>query len=189
MPGLLNLNKERVSLLGDTPAVLVPDGIETSLGKGIEVTIIQELGGDFTVHGSDGRMYRIEGEYAPNLGKEPPKETAQIKLDEAGGKLTEEIVWEQLRTCYDPEIPCNIVELGLIYDLKITHHESGKCKIDITMTLTAPGCGMGQVIADDVKRKVKKLSAVGQTNVELVFDPPWSPSMMSEAAKLVTGMM
>ena len=180
MAGLVSLTKEKVMLKRDTPAVLVPDGVETILEQGLEVTIMQELGGDFTVTGPERRMYRIDGEYGPHLGRKASGFEAQNKLDDAGGTLTDEIVWSQLRTCYDPEIPVNIVELGLIYSMKMVPGEAaGKTRIEITMTLTAPGCGMGQVIADDVKRKVEKL----------VFDPPWDSSRMSEVARLATGMM
>ena len=190
MAGLVSLTKERVMLSRDTPAVLVPDGTETVLEQGLEVTIMQELGGDFTVIGPEHRMFRIDGEYGEHLGKAAVVLTAQNSLNDAGGKLTDEIVWAQLKTCYDPEIPVDIVELGLIYSMSIVPGETVfQNQVLITMTLTAPGCGMGQVIADDVKRKVEKLSAVQETVVELVFDPPWDPSRMSEVARLTTGMM
>ena len=189
MAGLLSLNKERVMLSKDTPAVQVPEGTETVLEEGLEVVILQELGGDFTVRGLGGRMFRIDGEYAKSLGREPPRQEGLQLLNEAGGEVTDEVIWGQLRMCYDPEIPVNIVELGLIYTMKLTPTESGGKRVDITMTLSAPGCGMGQVIADDVKRKVEKLASVEEAAVELVFDPPWSPALMSEAARLATGMM
>ena len=190
MAGLISLAKKPVMLSRDTRAVVVPDGTEVVLEQGFEVTIIQELGGDFTVTGPDHRMYRIDGEFGEHLGKKALVLEAQNRLNDAGGKLTDEIVWSQLATCYDPEIPVNIVELGLIYSMTVVSLEdSPKSRVEITMTLTAPGCGMGQVIADDVKRKVEKLSAVEETVVELVFDPPWDPSRMSEVARLTTGMM
>ena len=134
-------------------------------------------------------MYRVDGDHGEALGKPPRQQIAQGQLDASDGKLTDEIVWEQLKTCFDPEIPVNIVELGLIYKMAIVPLGENENRIEIDMTLTAPGCGMGQVIADDVKRKVEKLSAVSETVVELVFDPPWNPSLMSEAARLMTGMM
>ena len=189
MSALLTLNKERVSLSKKTPAVLVPDGTTIALEEGTEVTIVHELGGDFTVRGVDGRMYRIDGDHGEALGKSAREQIAQEQLDALDGALTEEIVWEQLKTCFDPEIPVNIVELGLIYKMAIVPLTDNDNRIEIEMTLTAPGCGMGQVIADDVKRKVEKLSAVSETTVELVFDPPWNPGLMSEAARLMTGMM
>ena len=189
MSSLLTLNRKRVSLSKPTPAVLVPDGTPTILEEAWEVTIVQELGGDYTVTGPDGRMYRIDGDHGDALGKPPREQVAQDQLDALSGQLTEEIVWEQLKTCYDPEIPVDIVELGLIYKMTIIPLEDNINRVEIDMTLTAPGCGMGQVIADDVKRKVEKLSAVSEAVVELVLDPPWNPGLMSEAARLMTGMM
>lgn len=189
MSSLLTLNKERISLSRPTPAVMVPEGTTMILEEAVEVTIVHELGGDYTVRGLDGRMYRIDGDHGDALGKASREQVAQEQLDALEGKLTEEIVWEQLKTCYDPEIPVDIVELGLIYKMTIVPLEDNINRIEIDMTLTAPGCGMGQVIADDVKRKVEKLSAVSETVVELVFDPPWNPGLMSEAARLMTGMM
>ena len=172
MAGLLSLNKERVMLSKDTPAVQVPEGTETVLEEGLEVVILQELGGDFTVRGLGGRMFRIYCEYAKSLGREPPRQEGLQLLNEAGGEETDEVIWGQLRMCYDPEIPVNIVELGLIYTMKLTPTESGGKRVDITMTLPAPGCGMGQVIADDVKRMVEKLARVEEAAVELTSGRP-----------------
>lgn len=169
----------------DCNVVLVPDGEEVVLPSGSSGYLTQSLGGSFTVY-VDGRLFRIAGEDADAIGREPP---SRPELPEdASDSDVEELVWRQLQTCYDPEIPINIVDLGLIYDLEIRHREDGRRDIRIEMTLTAPGCGMGEFLVDDVRSRLKLIPTVDSIEVKLTFDPPWNQSMMSEAARLETGM-
>jgi probable FeS assembly SUF system protein SufT len=147
--------------------------------------ITQALGGSFTVY-LDGNLFRISGEDADAIGKEV------VKPPELPPNATEEdvkkLAWDQMRTCYDPEIPINIVDLGLVYECEVTANEDGTRNVSVRMTLTAPGCGMGEVLVQDVKDKVERIPTVRVADVQLVFDPPWNQSMMSEAARLQTGM-
>ena len=177
-----NIHKESIRLLRDVDAFVVPSGDEVKLLAGNLVQITQALGGNYTVL-INGNMVQITSENADALGLEIKEET----LGNSGGNL-EQQVWDQLKTCYDPEIPVNIVELGLIYDLNIKESDTGQ-KINIKMTLTAPGCGMGPVIADEVERKVNGIEGVESVNVELVWEPMWSRDMMSESAQLELGML
>ncbi len=178
---------ESIVLQRDVEAVRVPDGAPVKLHKDEIVTIYQALGGSYTVLTEDGTMARISANDADALGKEPP-----VIADLREGTDPETVkhnVWEVLKTIYDPEIPVNIVDLGLVYHVRVTPIEEGKNRVEIVMTLTAPGCGMGPVIQQDVEMAVKNLPGVEQVKVEIVFDPPWSRDMMSEAAKLQLGMM
>lgn len=177
-----NIPKESIRLLRDVDAFMVPSGDEVKLLAGNLVQITQALGGNYTVL-MNGNMVQISAENADALDLEIPEET----LNKPKGDLEQQI-WDQLKTCYDPEIPVNIVELGLIYDLDIKNGSSEK-KINIKMTLTAPGCGMGPVIADEVERKVNGINGVEMVNVELVWEPMWSREMMSESAQLELGML
>jgi probable FeS assembly SUF system protein SufT len=169
----------------EVPAVIVPAGVEVKLKPGQAGYITQALGGSFTVY-IEGNLFRIAGENADAIGKEA------AKAPELPPNATEEdvkkLAWDQMRSCFDPEIPINIVDLGLVYDCNVTAKPDGTRAIDITMTLTAPGCGMGEVLVEDVKDKVQRIPTVSAANVELTFDPPWNQSMMSEAARLQTGM-
>jgi probable FeS assembly SUF system protein SufT len=167
-------------------AVAVPAGVEVNLKVGSTGYITQALGGSFTIY-IDGNMFRLAGSDADAIGKEPSK--PPVVPPEASEEDFKNVVWQQLRTCYDPEIPINIVDLGLVYDCEIKTAEGDKRTVDITMTLTAPGCGMGDILVQDVREKVLLVPTVSQANVELVFDPPWNQSMMSDAARLQTGMM
>ena len=162
---------------------MVPSGDKVMLAEGNLVQITQSLGGNHTVI-INGNMAQICSDNADALG---------VKFEEdlnhnADSSFSEQLVWDQLKTCYDPEIPVNIVELGLIYDLNIKNEENGEKNITIMMTLTAPGCGMGPVIADEVERKVSALNSVKSVKVELVWEPQWNQGMMSEAAQLELGM-
>lgn len=179
--------KEAVTLARDCDAVLIPSGEPTRLPAGSRVTITQQLGGDFTVMTSWGYLARIAAQDADALGKAAP--LAPAAAQDAAAPLSEDRVWDQLRTIYDPEIPVNIVDLGLIYACRATPLPDGGHRVDVRMTLTAPGCGMGQVLKNDVERKVAALPGVREVGVELVFDPPWSRSMMSEVALLELGLM
>lgn len=180
---------EEVTLTRDCPAAVVPWGVAATLKKGDQVQITQQLGGSFTVvaHGS---MYRIEGKDADALGKEPPSARAADGEVDTSLEEIEAAAWEQMATCYDPEIPVNIVELGLIYECMVTPLEEGtRYRVDVKMTLTAAGCGMGQFLTDEVRDKLESIPGVAEAHVDLVWEPPWSREMMSEAAKLETGML
>lgn len=160
-------------------ARLVPTGTELTIPEGVFVTLTQALGGTYTVV-HNGNMARIESEDADALGFEPEVLTFETPED---GKISEDQVWQALRTVHDPEIPVNIVDLGLVYDVAVNDSQ-----VDIEMTLTAPGCGMGPVLVEDVKRRLQRVPLVADTNVSLVFDPPWSRDMMSEEAQLDLGL-
>jgi len=165
---------ERVELGRDVAAVQIPAGTPTTLEKGSEVFVTQSLGGTYTVQvPALGGLFRIAGKDADAIGK-PVDEGAQAS---SSGDL-EQMVWEALRTCYDPEIPVNIVELGLVYGMQVTPEASGQ-RVDVKMTLTAQGCGMGASIAMDAKAKLEGIPGVTEANVELVWDPPWNPQMIS----------
>ena len=174
-------NPESIRLLRDVDAYMVPSGDEVRLLAGNLVRVTQALGGNYTVL-INGNMVQIRAENADALGMEIPQETTT----KPSGDIEKQI-WDQLKTCYDPEIPVDIVELGLIYDLTIEDGKAGK-KVSIKMTLTAPGCGMGPVIAEEVDRKVNGLNGVEDVSVELVWEPMWTRDMMSEAAQLELGM-
>ena len=165
----------------DCPGRLVPVGDEVTIPAHTFVTLTQSLGGNYTVI-HNGNMVRVDGTDADALGLEPLKLAFEPPAD---GRISEDQVWEALHTVYDPEVPVDLVNLGLIYQLVIDQ-DSGR--VDIHMTLTAPGCGMGPVLVGDVKHRVALVPYVKSVQVELVFDPPWSREMMSEEAQLETGM-
>ena len=174
-------NSESIRLLRDVDAYMVPSGDEVRLLAGNLVKVTQALGGNYTVI-INGNMVQIRSENADALGMDAPEENSY----EPSGDIEKQI-WDQLKTCYDPEIPVDIVELGLIYDLSIENGKSGR-EVSIKMTLTAPGCGMGPVIADEVDRKINGLEGIDNVSVELVWEPMWTRDMMSEAAQLELGM-
>ncbi len=177
---------EPVRFARDCEAVMVPAGETVTLPAGQVGYITQALGGSFTVY-VDGSLYRIANKDADAIGKEP---LPQPRLQQgASDDEVERVVWEQLRTCYDPEIPINIVDLGLVYACQLGRNTDGARTVSVRMTLTAPGCGMGEVLVEDVRSKLALVPTIAETDVELVFDPPWNHSMMSEAAKLETGML
>ena len=179
----MNTNEDnRIRLIRDVEANMVPSGDKVTLVAGNLVQITQSLGGNYTIV-INGNMAQISAKNADALGIE----VEMPNSDSISSEFSEQLIWDQLKTCYDPEIPVNIVELGLIYDLNIKDGEKGK-KIDIKMTLTAPGCGMGPVISDEVDRKINALEDVENVNVELVWEPQWNQGMMSEAAQLELGM-
>jgi probable FeS assembly SUF system protein SufT len=177
---------EPVVLCRDVRAVAVPAGIDVTLKAGAVGYVTQALGGSFTVY-LDGNLFRIAGEDADALGKE------ELKAPEVPANPTADdirnIVWDQMRSVYDPEIPINIVDLGLVYECEVVGHEDSTYNVSIKMTVTAPGCGMGEILVADVKEKVERIPGVRGAQVDLVFDPPWHQSMMSDAARLQTGMM
>jgi len=170
----------------DCPAVMIPAGQELTIPAGTVGYITQSLGGSFTVF-VDGNLFRIAGIDADAIGKEavmPP-----VLPENASDDDVEKLVWAQMKTCYDPEIPVNIVDLGLVYSCELQHDEQGHREVSIVMTLTAPGCGMGDIIVEDVRSKIELIPTVSKVDVELTFDPPWNHQMMSEAARLETGML
>src|SRR6201992_2677748 len=153
----------------DVPAVIVPAGVEVKLKPGQAGYITQALGGSFTVY-IEGNLFRISGENADAIGKEV------VKSPELPPNATEDdvrqLAWEQMRSCFDPEIPINIVDLGLVYDCVVTPNDDGTRNVDITMTLTAPGCGMGEVLVEDVKEKVQRIPTVSSARAGLTLHPP-----------------
>jgi probable FeS assembly SUF system protein SufT len=181
-----SLSSEPFTLQRDCDAVLVPAGEQVTLPAGQIGYITQALGGSFTVY-VEGNLFRIAGKDADALGKPPPP-PLELPPD-AGDEDVEKLVWQQLRTCFDPEIPVNIVELGLVYDVSLAHRDDGRRDVYVKLTLTAPGCGMGDILVDDVRDKVEMIPTVAEADVDLVFDPPWNHTMMSDAAKLETGML
>ena len=180
-------SSDPVTLTRDVEASVIPIGNRVTLQKGQQAQITQSLGGSYTVI-VNGNMFRIEGQDADALGQTPAAKPATTGVPVSQEHLEKEI-WNQLRSCYDPEIPVNIVDLGLIYDCHITPLAAGSHKVEVKMTLTAPGCGMGPVLAQDVQNRVLALEGVDDVAVELVWDPPWNQSMMTEAAKLQLGLM
>ena len=179
---------DAIVLSRDIVATEIPYGFEVPLVAGSKVVISQAMGGSFTVVTMNGQMVRIAAEDADAIGREPGLEASGPMVVESEEDV-EKLVWEQLRTCYDPEIPVNIADLGLIYGCSITLDEQGQHRIDIQMTLTAPGCGMGDILKVEVENKLLKIPTVKDVEVELVFDPPWDMSMLPEAAKLQLGLM
>ena len=179
-------SSEPVRFERDCQAVLVPQGEAVTLPAGSVGYITQSLGGSFTVF-VEGNLMRIAGKDADAIGKTPPQ---AIELPTGAGDAdVEKLVWQQLRTCFDPEIPFNIVDLGLVYEANVKHRDDGQREVEVKMTLTAPGCGMGEILVDDVRSKLEMIPTIAEADVELVFDPPWGRHMMSEAARLETGML
>lgn len=182
------LGDEEVDLTRDCAAAMVPWGSPVTLGKGDHATITQQRGGSFTVV-VDGNMYRIDGKDADALGKEPPELPAVVPAGDATRESVEQSAWEQLATCYDPEIPIDIVQLGLVYECTVSEAAEGKgFRVDVKMTLTAPGCGMGDYLAQEVRDKLKLIPGVAEADVQMVWDPPWGQDRMSEAARLEAGL-
>ena len=177
--------KKEATVARDVPAREIPSGTPITLRAGDPVIITQSLGGSYTVMTPVGFLARIDGKDADAIGE--PVATVDAAAQE--GKTTEELAWDQLRTCFDPEIPVNIVDLGLVYALALSPVEGGGNKVDVKFTLTAPGCGMGDVLREDIKGKLLTIPGVTDADVQVVFDPPWSLQMMSDAAKLQLGMM
>ena len=177
-------NSEFIEVLKECDGYLIPSGDKIKLKKGTKVKITQSLGGDFTLY-VNGNLVKINGTDADAIGQEIEQPNNKVETKSFDKKH----IWEVLKTCYDPEIPVNIVDLGLVYDLKSLKKDSGKYDINIKMTLTAPGCGMGPVIAQDVESKVLGLSFVEDVLVEVVWEPLWNQNMMTEEARLKLGML
>jgi probable FeS assembly SUF system protein SufT len=180
------MSYESVTLSRDVVGTLIPAGTKVELPEGAEASITQALGGSYTVQ-VQGHLFRIEGKDADAIGK-TPQSVPQL-ADDASEAEVEKAVWQQMKTCYDPEIPIDVVELGLIYECRLEPAATGGWSVRVVMTLTAPGCGMGEVLVSDVRSKVQQIPGVREAEVELVFDPPWTREMMSEAAQLQAGFM
>ena len=177
---------EPFSLSRDVSVVIIPAGERLTLRQGTTGSITQSLGGSFTVF-VEGNLFRIAGADADALGKDPI-EPPQVP-DNATDEDIATVIWDQLRTCYDPEIPINIVDLGLIYRFELIPLPNGQRSVIVDMTLTSPGCGMGEIIVEDAQEKIAIIPTVDNVRVDLIFDPPWNQSMMSDEARLQTGLM
>ncbi len=179
-------NVKTVELKRDCPAVQIPSGAPHTLPAGTAVDITQTLGGSYTIH-SGGALYRVAPADADALGIDANATPAAART-KADGPVDEKQVWDTLRTCYDPEIPVNIVDLGLVYDLLIEPQPSGHSLVSVKMTLTAPGCGMGATIAGDAQQKLLHLPGVEEAVVEIVWEPPWHQSMITEQGRKILGL-
>jgi len=177
---------ETVVLSRECAAVIIPAGEAVTLPEGTSGYLTQSLGGSFTVY-IEGNLFRIAGVDADAIGKEPIK-PPDVPPDATEEEL-ETVIWQQMRMCYDPEIPINIVDLGLIYRCEIECNDAGQRIVTVDMTLTAPGCGMGEILMEDVREKIEIIPTIERAEVELVFDPPWNQSMMSEEARLEAGLL
>jgi probable FeS assembly SUF system protein SufT len=181
-------DSKTVTLSRDVAASVIPVGTKVTLQKGEQAHITQSLGGSYTIV-VNGNMFRVEGNDADALGLTVTEKKASTSTGTVTQEQVEKEIWNQLRTCYDPEIPVNIVDLGLIYDCHVAPIGQNSFRAEVKMTLTAPGCGMGPVLQQDVQNKLLSLEAVDDVAVELVWDPPWNQSMLSEAAKLQLGLV
>ena len=175
-------NVTSVQLKRDCPAIQIPAGSPATLPVGTMVDITQTLGGSYTVH-APGGLFRIAAQDADALGFERPDESLA-----ASGSVDEQRIWDALRTCFDPEIPVNIVDLGLVYDMQLAKLPGGNARVEVKMTLTAPGCGMGPAIAGDAQVKLLNLPGVDDARVEIVWDPPWHHSMITPAGRKILGL-
>jgi probable FeS assembly SUF system protein SufT len=178
--------REDVVLERDVEVSAIPYGDRITLQKGSPVIVTQALGGTYTLVTMQGYMVRLDGQDADAIGKEAQ---APPTAEEIGNKGLDELVWDQLRTCYDPEIPVNIVELGLVHSAEVSDRPEGGKKVAVRFTLTAPGCGMGDVLRQDIERKVLGLPEVREADVQVQLDPPWDQTKMSDAARLQLGLM
>lgn len=178
---------EQVTIERDCEATLIPFGNKITLKKGEEGHITQALGGSYTIM-VRGNLVRIEGVDADAIGKIPEFQP-WLEEVETDGTANENAVWEAMKTCYDPEIPVNIVDLGLIYSCELSDNKEKGTNVEVKMTLTAPGCGMGDMIATEVKQKIEGIPGTAEVTVELVWDPPWDRDMINESAKLQLGML
>src|SRR3954465_3384662 len=184
----MNENKE-FTLSRDVEAILIPAGTKSTIPEGTPGVITQTLGGSYTIATYQGLARVAEKDLdALGLQKSSAPTTAE-KPTTTNGDVDEKAVWDQLRQCYDPEIPVNIVDLGLVYDCQLHKSENGGTKVDVKMTLTAPGCGMGPAIAHDAQSKILSIEGVDEAEVQLVWDPPWNQNMISEAGRMKLGMI
>jgi len=178
--------REEAVVTREVEATAIPYGDKITLPAGSPVIITQSLGGAYTLVTMQGYMVRLDGQDADAIGKEAQ---AGPTAEEAARKPLQELAWDQLKTCYDPEIPVDIVELGLVHSCEVSELPGGGSKVAVRFTLTAPGCGMGDILRQDIERKVLALPGVKEADVQLQLEPPWDQSRMSEAAKLQLGLM
>ena len=176
---------QTVELTRDCEVIQIPNGTALTLPKGTSVDITQTLGGSYTLH-AQGGLFRIGSQDADALGLSPA--TAEAQPPGPANQVSEPKVWEILRSCYDPEIPANIVVLGLVYEMEVKPLPNGHQRVDVKMTLTAPGCGMGGVIAGDAQQKLLMLDDVDEAVVEIVWDPPWHQSRITPEGRRVLGL-
>ena len=181
--------REEVTFSRNAEGIMIPSGERVLIPNGSRATITQSLGGAYTLITDRGLMVRVAGREVEAIGKTPENVPDVKPGEDVGEEKLEQLVWEQLKTCYDPEIPVNIVDLGLVYLNEVQPADGGGYNVKVKMTLTAPGCGMGPVLAHDVRQKIEALPGVKSADIEVVFDPVWDRSMMSDAAKLQLGMM
>jgi probable FeS assembly SUF system protein SufT len=175
-----------VELTRDCEATAIPGGNATVLPAGTPADITQTLGGSYTIHALGGGLFRIAAKDADALGLEPAAQPEAVKAQ--SGPVEEKAVWEVLRNCYDPEIPVNIVDLGLVYDMQIRPRPDGRSAVGVKMTLTAPGCGMGPMIAGEAEQKLLGLPGVEEATVEIVWDPPWHQSLITAEGRKILGL-
>ncbi len=180
--------REEVTFSRSAEAIMIPSGEKVLVPVGAQATITQSLGGTYTVITDRGLMVRVSGQEVEAIGK-TPHDVAEVDVAELTPEKLEEMVWDALKTCYDPEIPVNIVDLGLVYDCRLIKKSEGGTKVEVKMTLTAPGCGMGPAIAHDAQSKILSIDGVDEADVQLVWDPPWNQNMISEAGRMKLGMI
>jgi probable FeS assembly SUF system protein SufT len=180
------VTREARTLSRDVEVAAIPYGDRITLAAGTSVFVTQALGGSYTAMTDHGYLVRIEGQDADAIGEEPLRPLTE---EDRKGRTTQELAWEQLKTCYDPEIPVNIVDLGLVYRCEVEPLEGDGEKVKVDFTLTAPGCGMGDFLRHDVQQKLLAIPGVKEADVQVVLDPPWDQSMMSDMARLQLGLM
>jgi probable FeS assembly SUF system protein SufT len=180
------VSREPRTLSRDVEVAAIPYGDRLTLTAGTTVYVTQALGGSYTAMTDHGYLVRVEGTDADAIGEEP---TRPMTADDVAGRSTEDVAWDQLKTVFDPEIPVNIVDLGLVYKCEVEPLDEGKEKVSVQFTLTAPGCGMGDFLREDVRQKLLSIPSVAEAEVEVVLDPPWDQSMMSDGARLQLGLM
>ncbi|MCG6923278.1 MAG: putative Fe-S cluster assembly protein SufT [Acidobacteriota bacterium] len=180
------VTREPRTLSRDVEVAAIPYGDKITLTAGTTVYITQALGGSYTAMTDHGYLVRVEGTDADAIGEEPTK---PLTAEDVAGRTTEEVAWEQLKGVFDPEIPVNIVDLGLVYECRAEKGEDGQERVRVRFTLTAPGCGMGDFLREDVRSKLLTIPGVAEADVEVVLDPPWDQSMMSDGARLQLGLM
>lgn len=181
------MNNDKIELTRDVEATLIPQGTKMNLNKGDSVVITHRLGGNFTIMTENG-MFRIDGKNADAINEEIPKNQNEDNL-KINGEIRLEDLFKSLKKVYDPEIPVNIVDLGLVYKLELDKQDNENINVEMEMTLTAPGCGMGPAIAEDAKNCLENITGINQAKVSIVWDPPWDQEMISEEGKMILGLI
>lgn len=181
------MNNDKIELTRDVEATLIPQGTKMNLNKGDSVVITHRLGGNFTIMTENG-MFRIDGKNADAINEEIPKNQNEDNL-KINGEIRLEDLFKSLKKVYDPEIPVNIVDLGLVYKLELDKQDNKNINVEMEMTLTAPGCGMGPAIAEDAKNCLENIPGINQAKVSIVWDPPWDQEMISEEGKMILGLI